>query len=296
MDTLPPDIKMIVIDIDGTLLTPQKQVVPATIAAIRDAQKAGILITLATARRYGNTSRIAQELGLTLPLITYDGALVIQHPEMKVLLMQPFNALVAQQAVNILVQHGIQPVVHHMNGTREEVWTGPVADDNQWLQRYFSEFPEYIRRMPTEELCVGHPDPLRVVAFSSEEAIYGMASDMSVLPCSWNAIKRGNYGSAEMAVYMPGCSKASGLLALAQLVGISLANIMAIGDNSNDIEMLQAVGWGVAMGQATETVKAVADAITTSNTEDGVARAIERYALRRAANVDSNSLSRETWR
>ena len=70
---------------------------------------------------------------------------------------------------------------------------------------------------------------------------------------------------------------------------------MAIGDNNNDIAMLRSVGWGVAMGQAPEAVKAAAKAVTASNREDGVALAIEHYALRYSATADANSLKRTTW-
>ena len=69
---------------------------------------------------------------------------------------------------------------------------------------------------------------------------------------------------------------------------------MALGDNNNDIAMLQAVGWGVAMGQAPAQVKAAANAVTGSNWEDGVAQAIERYALGTASQAASNSLNRAT--
>ena len=69
---------------------------------------------------------------------------------------------------------------------------------------------------------------------------------------------------------------------------------MAIGDNNNDIEMLRTAGWGVAMGQASEAVKSAARAVTASNREDGVAQAIQHYALRKAITADSNSFKRLT--
>ncbi len=111
------------------------------------------------------------------------------------------------------------------------------------------------------------------------------------MPCAWNFTRRGSYGTAELAVMNPACSKASGVALLAQHLGITMEEVMAIGDNNNDLEMLQAVGWSVAMGQAPEAIKAVANAVTTSNAEDGVALAIERYALGlgRDANTASNS-------
>ena len=91
-----------------------------------------------------------------------------------------------------------------------------------------------------------------------------------------------------------GCSKASGITALANYLNIPLQQVMAIGDNNNDIQMLRTAGWGVAMGNASEAVKAAAQAITASNWEDGVAQAIERYALCSATSAASNCLNRLT--
>jgi hydroxymethylpyrimidine pyrophosphatase-like HAD family hydrolase len=76
-----------------------------------------------------------------------------------------------------------------------------------------------------------------------------------------------------------GCSKASGLLTLAQLFEIHTDHVMAIGDNTNDIPMLQTAGWSVAMGQAPLSVASAAHAVTASNAEDGLAQAIEQYVL-----------------
>ena len=275
-----PEIQLVAIDIDGTLLTPQREIAPRTLKAVRTAQEAGIIVTLATARRYLNTGQFAEVLGLSIPLITYDGALIIQHPQAKILHTNPLQAVIAQQAVETLVQHNIQPVVHHIVDAVEEIWTGPAELDNEWITGYFNAFSHGIRRMPYATLCTGYEDPLRVVAFAPEEVIASLIPEVSTLQCSWNAIKQGNYGSAEMAIMHTRCSKATGLTALAQQLNIPLAHVMAIGDNNNDIEMLEAVGWGVAMGQAPDLVRSVAQAITTSNAEDGVARAIEQYALR----------------
>jgi len=287
-------IRMLVIDIDGTLLTPEGYITAPTLAAIRAAQQAGIVVTLATARRYYNTAKIAAELGLHIPLILYDGAMIVQHPHKVILHMHPLRAEVGQQAVDLLVRHRLQPVVHPATGIEEEIWTGPAGFDNPWVGAYFISFPEQVRRMPFESLCTGHPDPIRVVAFATEEIIRTLLAEVSDLDCAWTITRRGNYGSAELAIMNPSCSKASGVIELAKYLAIPLEQVMAIGDNNNDIEMLQTAGWGVAMGQAPEAVKSAARAITASNREDGVALAIERYALRNAATTDSNSLNRLT--
>ncbi len=290
----PSSIRMVVIDIDGTLLTPEGAITAPTLAAVQAAQQSGIVVTLATARRYYNTIKIANELGLDNSLILYDGAMIVQHPHKTILHTHPLQAEVGQQAVELLVRHKLQPVVHPATGIAEEIWTGPADFDNPWVDAYFKSVPEQVRRMSFELLCTGHPDPIRAVAFASEEIIHTLLPEVSMLDCRWTITKRGNYGSAELAIMNPSCSKASGVAELAQHLSIPLEQIMAIGDNNNDIEMLQTVGWGVAMGQASEAVKSAALAVTSTNWDDGVALAIERYALRSATIADSNSLNRLT--
>ncbi len=283
--------KLLVIDIDGTLLNPEGEITPYTLATVQAAQEAGIVVTLATARRYLNTAQIAHALGLIGPIILYDGALIVQHPQASVLYSRPLQAEIAQEAVDLLVRHKVQPVVHPNDGLAEEVWTGPPELDNLWLDAYFAAYPDRMRRLPYANLCAGHPDPRRVVTFTSEELIAGLIPEVAALPCSWTTIKRGSYGSAELVVMDQGCSKASGVAALAQSLGIAMREVMALGDNNNDIAMLQAVGWGVAMGQAPEQVKVAANAVTASNKEDGVAQAIERYALHRVTRGHTGSTS-----
>ena len=145
-----------------------------------------------------------------------------------------------------------------------------------------------------DRLCTGHPDPIPVVAFAPEEIIHTLLPEVAGLDCNWTITRRGNYGSSELAIMNSLCSKASGVTELSRDLSIPLEQTMAIGDNNNDIGMLRTVGWGVAMGQASEAVKSAARVVTTSNWEDGVARAIECYALRNATTADSNSLNRLT--
>jgi 5-amino-6-(5-phospho-D-ribitylamino)uracil phosphatase len=272
-------INMLVIDIDGTLLNPQGQISARTSRAVREARDAGVIVALATARRYGNTRQIAEELGFEMPLILYDGAMLVQYPQQTILARHTLDASVAQQAVDILAQHAIQPVVHPNTGLHEVIWTGPAALDDRWIEAYFIAFPTLIRRMPVAKLCAGQPDPLRVVAFTSEDALAAVMPEIARLDCAWNTVKRGSYGTAELVVMRPGCSKGSGLAMLAQHFQFEPHSVMAIGDNTNDTPMLQVAGWSVAMGQAPASVKAVASAITASNEEDGLAQAIERYVL-----------------
>src|SRR5258708_10669785 len=103
MEIIPTNIKMLVIDIDGTLLNPQGQITPATLASVHAAQQAGIVVTLATARRYCNKAKIANELSVLCPVILYDGALIIQHPQKTILRRRPLNAHIAQPDSELLL-------------------------------------------------------------------------------------------------------------------------------------------------------------------------------------------------
>src|SRR5436305_6544468 len=289
-------IKLIAIDIHQTLLQPQKHITPRTRDAIQAAREAGIIVTLATGRRYHNSLIFAEELGIDIPIILYDGALIVEHPQGTVLHSHQLQAHIAQEVVEILVEYKIQPVVHHMRDNIEETWTGHAEFDNDWVSTYFSFTPHNLQRVHYDNCCVGQADPLRVLAFAPEEITHTLIPAISTLDCSWNIISSGNYGTAEMAIMHKMCSKASGVEALARHLQIPLSQVMAIGDNNNDIEMLQSVGWGVAMGQASAQVKAMAHATTASNTEDGVALAIERYALACDRQYCSNSSKRPTCR
>jgi hypothetical protein len=280
METPPQQIKLLSIDIDGTLLNPQRHITPRTRRAIQAAQEAGVVVTLATGRRYHNTAPIANELGIAIPLIICDGAVIMQHPQGQTLYTHPMTASTAQHAVNIMVQRQLQPIVHQINAQHvEETWTGPADFDNVHLGPYIATYPQNLHRMPHAMLCDGQPDPLRVVAFASEEEILALIPKIDTLDCAWDMVKRGNYYCSELAVMHPTCSKATGVQALAQQLHIDMEQVMALGDNTNDLAMLRAAGWGVAMGQATETIRAQAHAVTASNAEDGVAQAIERYIL-----------------
>jgi Cof subfamily protein (haloacid dehalogenase superfamily) len=272
-------IKLIAIDIDGTLLTPDGQITPGTRASIRAAQDAGIIVTLATARRYFSTRFIALELGLELPLIVYDGALIVNHPAQTILKSQPLAADVAQQVIDIFQRHNVQPIVQPCDCIAEEVWTGPAERDHGELATYIALAEKRLRRLPYGQICTGENGPLRIVAFASQEAIAELLPEISPLTCSWNRLDRGSYNCAELAIMHPACSKASAVATLAASYAIPLEQVMAIGDNTNDLAMLRTAGWGIAMGQAHDEVKAVARAVTTSNAEDGVALAIAQYAL-----------------
>src|ERR1700692_1696704 len=126
-------VRMLAIDIDGTLLNPDGKISVTTLGAVPAAQQAGLAVKVAAERRYCNTKQIADELGLNIPLILYDGAMIVEHPQGTILHRQTLAADIAQEAVDVLVRHGVQPVVHPNTGLDEQIWTGPAEFDHLWL-------------------------------------------------------------------------------------------------------------------------------------------------------------------
>ena len=282
MEDVGKNIRLITIDIDGTLLTPEGQITARTRAAIRAAQHIGVIVTLATARRYGGAQAVAEALGLELPLIVYDGTLIVSHPSRAILVSRTLDAEVTRQAIEIFRRHAIQPVLHPCEDEfclKEEVWTGPTENDNPGLTLYLTAAGERVRRMPYEVMSARATEALRVVAFAEQALVEQILPAISALDCAWNFAPLGSYGSAELAILPAGCSKASAVSALAERYEIPLTQVMALGDSYNDLEMLRLVGLGIAMGQAPEQVKAAAKAVTATNREDGVALALERFIL-----------------
>jgi 5-amino-6-(5-phospho-D-ribitylamino)uracil phosphatase len=285
-------IKLVAIDIDGTLLNRDKHITRRTRAAIYEARDAGITIVLATARRYENSMPFVEELGIALPLILCDGTLTMHYPEGSIITKHLFDPDIAQEVADTMVQHSVQPIVHHMTELGEETWSGPHDFDNAELLTYLNYYPN-VKRLPYHTLCTGKPAPLRIVAFSSMEKINSLIPTIVKLDCAWYAAERGSYDSAEVVTMNKSCSKATALKALAHTYNISMDQVMTIGDGINDCEMIQAAGWGVAMGQAPTMLKTVANAVTGTNSEDGLAQAIEDYVLLRCERYAfSNSRSR----
>lgn len=280
---IPPPYQLLMLDIDGTLLNEQGQITLRTRRAVAAAQAAGVVIALATARRYFSASLFAADLGLTGPVASYDGALIRLYPSGERWHSDPLPAVVGQAAVDVIARHGLQPLAQYDLPDGERVLTGPASGDTPWTASYFAVFAAQLDRRPLDELCAGEHDPLRVVAFGPQARLERIADEVRHLPCQLYLNPLGTYGTAELSVMSPTTGKGNALSVLTSRLALSPARTMALGDSFNDLSMLGLAGLGVAMGQAPPEVRGVARAVTLPNTEDGAALAIERYLLNGSA-------------
>lgn len=269
--------RLIVVDVDGTLLDPSSRVTARTKHAIRAAVASGCVVTLATGRRFAAARPVAEGLGLDLPIILHNGALVKDSVTGDILYHEPLPAGAAEEAVEAAVAYRVQPIVYENAGTGQGLLAGPSEFDGPYAGPYLARAGSLLRRLPYHQLVPPEP-PTQMAVYDRAEPVGRV--EAALRHSGVRAITSiTSSGGSFFELISASCSKATGIAHFARMQGIPLSDVMAIGDNFNDVEMLRDVGLGVAMGNAPEAVRRHARAITGTNAEDGVAQAIERYVL-----------------
>lgn len=275
--------RMLALDIDGTLLNSAGELTPRVRKAITSAARTGIMVTLATGRNVRAVLPIAEALEITAPLVTSNGSVVIRPASRQVYFHKPLEACVAGRAVLLMQRLGLTPYVSRMNLDGPEFFfqEAPAVPEID-LRR--GRAAESMQQVPDLAAAAAQMRPLKVMTLDRSDVVERASRYLSKqlgAECRLLVTREGE-GFSLLEISAPGVNKATGLAQLAAIFQISPAEIIAIGDNHNDIEMLRFAGLGVAMGNATAELKAVARAVTASNDSDGVAAFLETH-IRRAA-------------
>jgi len=278
-------VRLLVLDIDGTLLDPSDIVTPVVRAGIAEARSQGVEVALATGRRLHTTLPIVRELGISVPLVVYNGSLIWNTAEDRPMNELPFTPPMIEAVIQSSRAAGVAPVL--LRGPRQGerlMMPEPISE------QAMADISRYIRgprlketdRVPWTGLP-GQPDVLGIDLFGEEDTLRSITRELSEVGLSTFHDGSGLWADIWAAnIHMPGVSKASGVALLAADLGCTLADVVAVGDGDNDLPMLEAAGFGVAMGNAPEHVRERADAVVRGHDEDGVAEAIERFVLGRA--------------
>lgn len=273
------NIKMIGLDMDGTLLTEKKELLPYTKRIIDEAIEKGIIVLMATGRPFtGIPEGLRFYPGIRYAL-TSNGARVVDIKEGKNLIERLLPQEKAKKALETLAKYDtLQEVYFDGQGYAQ-------ADKMKHIERYHHN-PYMWEYMLTTRKPV--PDLMELVCERNQDLdkIQGLFANMDERKAAWEELQVqdgivlvGSLGY-NIEINASGVNKGTALVELGSMLGIEREQIMACGDGDNDVEMLREVGFGVAMGNAIEKAKAVADYITVSNDEQGAAKAIERFALR----------------
>jgi len=262
--------RLLAMDLDDTLLPREGSFSDRTKSAIRRAQDRGIMVTLASGRTFGQMMRFTQELGIDLPLIAHQGALIKDQTTGQVLHEDLISPEIIRDVILFCRQHDL-----HLN---------LYIDDEVFVEKAGAEFELYSAlsreiHQPIHDLVsVLDRSPTKFIVVSATpertEAILPLLKESFADRLS---ILRSHPLLIEGVI--PTVSKGRALSMLAEHVGVSRAETAAIGDNENDIEMLVWAGLGLAMGNAPPKVQAAADYVLPPISEDGAAYGIERYIL-----------------
>jgi Cof subfamily protein (haloacid dehalogenase superfamily) len=272
-------IRLVALDIDGTLVADDLSIGPRTRTAIRAARAAGVVVSLVTGRMVSSAMRFARELELDAPVVGYQGALIRAMPAAdsdrlgKLLIHTPMPAEVAREIVLWTRRRGLDPHLNHLERFIVRA-DDPRADDYSTFMgsdpELAGDLVESIRNPITKILAAGEP-PLPIeLAPLAREAFAGRAAVTISHP-------------RFLEFTAPGVSKGRAIRWLARRQRIPLGAVLAIGDQWNDIEMLAEVGHGAAMPTAPAEVLAVARYVAPPVGEEGVARMIEALVLARPA-------------
>jgi Cof subfamily protein (haloacid dehalogenase superfamily) len=268
-------IRLIALDIDGTIIGDDHVVTARTIEAVRGAMERDVAVSLVTGRMVSSAMRFARELGLTGPIVGYQGGLIRAMPPQdtrrigRLLMHTPLQADVARRILTWTRDHGLDPHVNHLERFILRA-DDPKADDYSAFMGARAELVpdllEAIDHPVTKVLAVGEP-PLPVeVAPEARAECAGLAAVPSSHP-------------RFLEFVAPGVSKGRAIRYLARRLHIPLAATLAIGDQWNDLEMIAEVGHGTAMPTAPAAVRATARYVAPPLEEDGAARMIEELVL-----------------
>jgi len=279
--TLDGAIRLVVTDIDGTLLDPAGRISEEALAMLQRVASGGATVCLATSRRWVGAHTVAEELGLDCPLILYDGAITRQFSSGEILASHPLQRDAAWAAVSALASYGLRPIAQYNGPGGESMLTISADPATDYAARFVERFQGQISIVPLDALAEGQDTLLRVVAFAPHDMLLSLADSFADPRLGTQLLEMGGYEMAELTYFAPGTSKGAALLALAEHLEIPAVETFAIGDGLNDISMLKVAGVSVAMAGAPHSVRAAARFVTSSNDEEGFARALAMYVLPR---------------
>lgn len=240
--------KLIALDMDGTLLNGDKKISAENQAAIREATSQGKIVIMSTGRGAISAMPFIRELGLTTPLVVVNGSEVYASPD-KLLKRTLVPLETIRELHKLAVEHDCWWWAYSVEGIFNRESEGLDINQHEWLKfGYFSENTEKLQRIR------------EVVS-------------------SWRTLEISNSHPSNLEMNPLGITKATGVETVCELLGISMSEVIAMGDSENDIAMIREAGLGVAMGNAQEAVKQIADITTVTNDEHAVSQVIRTYLL-----------------
>ncbi len=260
-----------ILDLDGTLLDDEKRIRDCDREAVLKVVESGLKITVFTGRSYQSAKPYVEEMGIDLPVVFQNGALIYDFSNKNVIRMVLLEGEVARNIVLRSKKEEIFPVVFRSFFSKKDMMVEGIYrgsyesyfSHNEWRIVRVSNLLSFIPDFVTEVALVGREGAIERIVSKLENASIVKSTSRD--------------GEVFYEILGPGCSKAEALSFLEDHFKVEPDEVMFIGDGYNDLEIMESVGIPVAMGNAPEEVKRMAKWVTSTNEECGVARAIERF-------------------
>lgn len=262
------NFKMIAIDIDGTLLNNDKKILFETKQDIIKAYDKGIIICICTGRAYPAAKRYVDELGLDIPLILYNGSRILMNNGAEIIFNKTIDKEVSNSVFDII----------NMNDGTFCFW----KEDTLYFNKN-NEYTAYYEKLtgikPT--IIIDYDESIftninKFLWFDTPENLMFIKNNILNNVAGIDCFKSQNY---ILEIVPTGINKGEAIKFLANYYNIDISEVIAIGDDENDISMIMAAGLGVAMKNAKDCVKEVADYISSSNEENGVGKVINEFII-----------------
>ena len=272
-----PSIRLLALDIDGTLLNPQFQISAVDMAALRRAHESGIEIALATGRRHDFALPIAQQLGFDLCLISSNGA-ITRSLQGETFYRDMLPAATCRALCEAMAQFRGNTVLTFDRSGKGAIVLEHMDELENSIRRWLEKNLQYIDFViPVEDALV--TDPVQAMFCGPIALMQRVGAALRAWPMAPEiTVLRTEYPDRDLSivdVLNKNCSKGHALERWAGYRGVPREQVMALGDNYNDIEMLAFAGYPVIMGNASEELRGRGWKVTLSNDQNGVAAALE---------------------
>ncbi|HUO63221.1 MAG TPA: HAD family hydrolase [Terriglobales bacterium] len=253
--------RLLVCDLDGTLLDNPPDLDLALVDGLRRAMERGLIFTIATGRMPPGTLRYRDELGVTAPMIFYNGALVRDHEAGQDLMTLTLPRGILWQAHDVFAHAPVDPLFYRDDRLYclAESFAVRKYSEEQRVPLEVIDTPSEFLRLGgfVKTLLIGHPATLPTVR-ADLEAVLGDAARL--------VMTRADY----LEIIPPAASKGAAIRFLADHMGVPLAEAIGVGDQENDLEMIKAAGLGIAMPRAPETVRQAAGRVAPPDDHGGL--------------------------
>lgn len=272
-----PEVRLIAVDMDGTMLNEHSQVSPRTARAIQAARSKGIHFAACTGRFPDDASMVMKDAGLEGAVISLNGCVIYDKPFGNILTEHLMVPETARCAVEVLEELGEGYFIFGRNAVYARHKENKHHSETDFIDR--EEIRQRVRYYHGKEACFDALNqPLYKFYIYHTQGKHDLEVIRAALDCvPDHSLTQSNVNNIEI---MPAnVSKGTGLHDLAVRLGVARENILALGDQLNDLPMLAYAGISVAMGNAAQAVKDAAIHLTATNVDDGVAEAIHRFCL-----------------